>query len=168
MVLNICRAPVFCCCGNSDLFIRIEMVKTFKRNVMKMFREILVYHHSSLEYRAKILTLMISANGEMCECEKQKLKEIAYSIYGEDQDRAELLIDAVNEYHTKIITNNGLDFEHLVQLVQKETKEVKRFCQKIDIGLLMQLHECMDNEDDILFQKRILEFLQNLKDECKV
>ncbi len=141
------------------------MVKTFKRNVMKMFREILVYHHSSLEYRAKILTLMVSANGEICECEKQKLKEIAYSIYGDDQDRAELLIDAVNEYHTKIITNNGLDFEHLVQLVQKETKDVKRFSKKIDIGLLMKLHECMDDEDDILFQKRILEFLQNLKEE---
>ena len=144
------------------------MVKTFKRNVMKMFREILVYHHSSLEYRAKILTLMISSNGAICECEKQKLKEIAYSIYGDDQDRAELLIDAVLEYHTKIITNNGLDFEHLIQLVQRETKEVKRFCEKIDIELLMQLHECMDNEEDILFQKRILEFLENLKDECKV
>jgi len=144
------------------------MVKTFKRNVMKMFREVLVYHHSSLEYRAKILTLMISANGEICECEKQKLKEIAYSIYGDDQDRAELLIDTVNEYHTKIITNNGLDFEHLIQQVQKETKEVKRFCEKIDMGMLMQLHECMDNEEDILFQKRILEFLENLKDECKV
>ncbi len=148
--------------------LRKKMVKTFKRNVMKMFREFLVYHHSSLEYRAKILTLMISANGEICECEKQKLKEIAYSIYGDDQDRAELLIDAVNEYHAKIITNNGLDFEHLIQLVQKETKDVKRFCKKIDMDLLMKLHECMDNEEDILFQKRILEFLQNLKDECKI
>jgi uncharacterized tellurite resistance protein B-like protein len=144
------------------------MVKTFKRNVMKMFREFLVYHHSSLEYRAKILTLMISANGEICECEKQKLKEIAYSIYGDDQDRAELLIDAVNEYHEKIITNNGLNFEHLIQQVQKETKEVKRFCEKIDMEMLMKLHECMDNEEDILFQKRILEFLQSLKDECKI
>jgi len=150
------------------LLIRIGMFKTFKRNFMKIFRELLVYHHSSLEYRAKILTLMISANGEMCECEKQKLKEIAYSIYGDDHDRAELLIDAVNEYHAKIITNNGLNFEHLVLLVQRETKEVKRFCEKIDMELLMQLHECMDNEEDILFQKRILEFLQNLKDECKV
>ena len=144
------------------------MVKTFKRNLMKMFREFLVYHHSSLEYRAKILTLMVSANGEICECERQKLKEIAYTIYVDDQDRAELLIVAVLEYHTKIITNNGLDFEHLIQLVQKETKEVKRFCGKIDIEMLMQLHECMDNEEDILFQKRILEFLQNLKDECVV
>ncbi len=144
------------------------MFKSLKRNVMKMFRELLVYHHSSLEYRAKILTLMVSANGDICECEKQKLKEIAHTIYSEDQERAELLLDAVNEYHTKIITNNGLDFEHLIQLVQRETKEVKRFAQKIDIKLLMQLHECMDTEDDIIFQQRILEFLQGLKDEYGV
>ena len=144
------------------------MFKSFKRNVMKMFRELLVYHHSSLEYRAKILTLMISANGEICECEKQKLKEIAHSIYNDDQERAELLIDAVNEYHMKIITNNGLDFEHLIQLVQKETKEVKRFYKKIDIEHLLQLHECMDNEDDILFQERIIAFLQDLKAEYGV
>ena len=144
------------------------LFKSIKRNIMKMFRELLVYHHSSLEYRAKILTLMISANGDICECEKQKLKEIAHSIYGDDQERAELLIDTVNEYHTKIVTDNGLDFEHLIQQVTKETKEVPRFTEKIDMGLLIQLHECMDSPDDILFQKRILEFLQNLKDEYGV
>ena len=132
---------------------------------MKMFRELLVYHHSSLEYRAKVLTLMISANGEMCECEKQKLKEIAHSIYGDDQDRAEFLIDTVNEYHNKIITNNGLDFEHLVQLVERETKEIARFVEKIDMEHLKQLHECTDDEEDVLFQTRILEFLGNLKNE---
>lgn len=132
---------------------------------MKMFRELLVYHHSSLEYRAKILTLLVSADGEICECEKQKLKEIAYSIYAEDHDRAELLLDAVYEYHTKIITNNGLNFEHLVLLVEKETREMKRFAQKIDMDLLVQLHECIEEEEARLFQERILDFLQNLKDE---
>ncbi len=132
---------------------------------MKMFRELLVHHHSSLEYRAKILTLMISSNGDMCECEKQKLKEIAHSIYSDDHERAELLIDTVNEYHTKIITSNGLDFEHLIQQVARETKEVPRFTAKIDMGLLMQLHECMESSEDILFQQRIIEFLQGLKDE---
>ena len=144
------------------------MLKSFKRNFMKMFRELLVYHHSSLEYRAKIITLMIAANGEICECEKQKLKEIAHSIYGDDQDRAELLIDTVNEYHEKIITNNGLDFEHLIQQVDVETREVPRFSQKIDMGLLMHLHECMDSEEDILFQQRIIEYLQGLKDQYGV
>jgi len=139
--------------------------KSLKRTVRKMFREFLVYHHSSMEYRAKILTLMVSANGEICECEKQKLKEIAHSIYGDDMERAELLIDTINEYHNKIITNNGLDFEHLIQLVERETKAVPRFTQKIDMDLLRELHECIDDEEDALFQERILEFLGTLKNE---
>ena len=143
------------------------MFKSFKRNFMKMFREFLVYHHSSLEFRAKIITLMISSNGEISECEKQKLKEIAYSTYADDEERAELLIGTVNEYHTKIITNNGLDFEHLIQLVARDVRQVKRFHEKIDIDLLLQLHYCIceEDEEDKLFQKRILEFLQSLKDE---
>lgn len=130
-----------------------------------MFRELLVYHHNSLEYRAKVLTLMISANGKICECEEQKLQEIANYIYKDDEDRAQLLVDAVHEYHNKIVTNNGLDFEHLVQQVERESKEVKRFVQKIDLDALIKLHECMEEEEDILFQKRILEFLENLKEE---
>ncbi|RRS30075.1 MAG: hypothetical protein P794_08950 [Epsilonproteobacteria bacterium (ex Lamellibrachia satsuma)] len=143
------------------------MFKAFKRKVIKMFREFLVYHNSSLEFRAKILTLMVSSNGEIDECEKQKLKEIAHNIYHDDQERADLLIDTVNEYHNKIITKNGLDFEHLIMIVERETKQVKRFAQKIDMDMLMQLHECLPEEDEeeILYQKRILEFLQNLKDE---
>ena len=146
------------------------MFKSLKRTIMKMFREFLVYHHSSLEFRAKLLTLMVSSNGEMCECEKQKLKEIADTIYHDDPERAALLVDMVKEFHNKIITDNGLNFEHLIQQVAREVKEVKRFCNKIDIDLLMQLHTCMDDEDEEekLFQMRIIEFLQALKSECKV
>lgn len=130
-----------------------------------MFREYLVYHHSSLEYRAKILTLMISSDSDINECEKQILKEIAHEIYSKDIERAELLVDTVYEYHTKIVNNNGLNFEHLIQLVQKETKEVKRFAQKINIPRLKRLEACIDEEDEenVLFQRRILEFLENLK-----
>ena len=145
------------------------MLTSLKRTIMKMFREFLVYHHSSLEFRAKLLTLMVSSNGEMCECEKQKLKEIANTIYHDDPDRAALLVDMVKEFHNKIVTDNGLNFEHLIQQVAKEVKEVKRFCRKIDIGLLMQLHECIDEEEEEerLFQMRIIEFLQELKSECE-
>jgi len=126
-----------------------------------MFRELLVYHNSSLEFRAKLLTLMITSDGEINECERQKLKEIAHTIYSDNHERAELLIDTVYEFHTKIVNDNGLDFEHLVSQVQREVKEVKRFCEKIDIGLLMQLHECLEEDDDeALFQMRIVEFLQ--------
>jgi len=144
--------------------------KSLKRTLKKFFREFLVYHHSSLEYRAKLLTLMVSANGDICECEKQKLKEIAHTIYSEDQERAELLLDTIKEFHTKIITNNGLNFQHLIQIILKETREVKRFAQKIDMELLKTLNECVDEDDEeeVLFKQRLLEFLQNLKDEYGV
>ena len=143
------------------------VLQNFRRMVRKMFREFLVYHHGSVEYRAKIFTLMISANGEMTECEKQKLKEIAFNIYKDDDDRAELLLDTVYEYHEKIITDNGLNFEHLIQLVRKETREMKRFSKKIDINFLKQLMECTgeDSEEEMIFQERLLEFLEELKKE---
>jgi hypothetical protein len=141
--------------------------KNIKRTIKKMFREILVYHHSSMEYRAKILTLMVSANGEICECEKKKLKEIAHSIYGNDSERAEILIDTVYEYHTKIITNNGLNFNHLIQLVEKESKVVPRYVNKIDIPSLRKLHECIKDEEDRRFQEHILEFLETLKEDMQ-
>ena len=143
------------------------MFKNVKRTIVKMFREFLVHHYSSLEYRAKILTLIVSANGEICECEKQKLKEIAYNVYGNDDERAEVLLDTIYEYQKKILTNNGLDFEYLIHLVEKETKSVKRFAEKINMEHLHMLHECVDDdsEEDILFQRNILEFMQTLKDE---
>jgi isochorismate hydrolase len=134
-----------------------------------MFREFLVYHHGSLEFRAKVLTLMVSSDGEMSECEKEKLREIAHEIYRDDTERAELLIDTVKEFHHKIVTDNGLDFEHLIKQVDQEVHTVKRFCKKIDLDVLMRLHACIDekNEEERLFQIRIIEFLEGLKkEEC--
>ncbi len=127
-----------------------------------MFREFLVYHHSSLEYRAKLLTLMITSNGEINECEEEKLKEIAHIIYRNDTDRADVLVDTVNEYHNKIITNNGLNFEDLVKIIERDTKKIPRFVKKIDIDLLKKLNECIDDDEDRLFQEHILEFLETL------
>ena len=143
------------------------MLKNIKRILVKMFRELLVYHNSSLEYRAKIFTLLVSSDGEISACERQVLKEIAHEIYSDNFERAELLVDTIYEYHNKIVTNNGLDFEHLIQQVIQETKEVRRFADKIDIPLLQRLEACHDEEDDeeTLFKKRILEFLIDLKKE---
>ena len=143
----------------------MTLFKQLKRNFRKMFRELLVYHHSSLEYRAKILTLMISSNDKISECEDKALHEIACEVYENEPERAELLVDTVKEYHEKIITNNGLDFEHLIQLVERESRDVPRYVEKINFERLNKLHECLEDEEDIIFQQRILEFLQMLKDE---
>jgi len=139
------------------------MIKTLRRKVKKVFRELLLYHNNSLEYRAKLLTLVVSVNREISPCEEKLLYATACEIYDHDEERAEILVEAVKEYFDKIITNNGLDFEHLVFQVEKETKEVKRFAQKIDIPQLEKFQQCIDNKEDKIYQQRVISFLGNLK-----
>jgi len=139
------------------------MFKKFRRKFNKMFREFLIYHNSSLEFRAKTLTLMIATDISISECEEEVLRESANKIYQNDTERAELLIDTVKEYFEKIKTKNGLDFEHLIVLVQREVKEVKRFREKIDIEMLRPFVACHEDEDEKIFAERIIEFLEELK-----
>ena len=141
------------------------MLKKLRRNFNKMFREFLVYHNSSLEFRAKLITLMIASDIQINECEERLIRESAHRIYRNDDERAEVLIDTVYEYFEKIKTKNGLDFEHLIVLVQRELKEVKRFRDKIDIDLLRPFIDCHEDEEEKIFGERIIEFLEELKEE---
>jgi len=141
------------------------MIKRVRRKIKKVFRELLLYHNSSLEYRAKVFTLVIASAGEMGSCEEKLLKDISCDIYDKDEERSEILIEAVEEYLNKIITNNGLDFDHLIFQVEKETKEVKRFSQKINIDELNRFQACVKNEDDKIYQKRVIDYLQRLKEQ---
>ncbi len=135
-----------------------------RRKVKKFFREFLLYHNSSLEYRAKILTLVVAVNEKITSCEEELLKKVACDIYNQDEERSEILVDTVKEYFDKIITNNGLDFEHLIFDVEKETKAVKRFAKKIDIESLLLFQECIDDEEDRVYQSRVIDFLKDLKE----
>jgi hypothetical protein len=140
------------------------MVKKIRRKIKKVFREILLYHHSSLEYRAKVLTLVVAVNKEISSCEEELLYAIACEIYDNDEERAEILVEAVKEYFDKIITDNGLDFNHLVFQIEKETKDVKRFAKKIDIEALKKFQSCIDNEEDRIYQQRVISYLASLKE----
>lgn len=141
------------------------MIKKVRRKIKKVFRELLLYHNSSLEYRAKVFTLVIASTGVMNKCEERLLEEIACDIYKKDEERSEILVEAVKEYHKKIITNNGLDFDHLVFQVEKETKAVRRFSKKIDIEALNRFQACISNEDDKIYQQRVIDYLKRLKEQ---
>ncbi|RUM73449.1 MAG: hypothetical protein DSZ11_05750 [Sulfurovum sp.] len=141
------------------------MIKRLRRKIKKVFRELLLYHNSSLEYRAKLFTLVIASTGEMSSCEEQLLEELSCTVYNEDEERSEILVEAVKEYLDKIITNNGLDFDHLIFQVEKETKAVKRFSQKINIDELKRFQACIKNEDDKIYQQRVIEYLGRLKEQ---
>ncbi len=144
------------------------MVKYIRKKVKKFFREFLLYHNSSLEYRAKILTLVVAVNKQISPCEEELLLKTACKIYNQDEERSEILVETVKEYFQKIVTNNGLDFEHLVFDVEKKTKAVKRFAQKIDIEMLMEFQECIDDEEDKIYQLRVIEFLADLKERYRL
>jgi len=140
------------------------MLKRVRRKIKKIFRELLLYHNSSLEYRAKVLTLVVAVNQKITPCEEELLLKTACQVYNQDEERSEILVEMVKEYFDKIITNNGLDFEHLIYQVEKETREVKRFAEKINIDALMKFQECIDDEDDRIYQLRVIEFLADLKE----
>ena len=140
------------------------MIKVIRKKIKKFFREFLLYHNSSLEYRAKVLTLVVAVNEKITPCEEELLYQTACKIYNNDEERSEILVEMVKEYFQKIITNNGLDFEHLVFDIEKETKAVKRFAKKIDIDLLMEFQKCIDDEEDNIYQLRVIDFLADLKE----
>ncbi len=112
-----------------------------------------------------LITLMIASDNEINECEEKTLREAADKTYKDDEERAELLVDTVKEYYEKIKTNNGLNFNHLIILVQREIRENKRFSEKIDIKILKSFSVCLGNEDDRIFNQHIIEFLEELKQE---
>jgi hypothetical protein len=141
------------------------MIKRIRKKIKKAFRELLLYHHSSLEYRAKVLTLVVAVNHQITPCEEELLYKTACEIYNNDEERSEILVEAVKEYFEKIITNNGLDFEHLVFQVEKETKEIHRFAQKIDIDVLKKFQVCIEDEEDRIYQSRVIDYLARLKDQ---
>jgi len=140
----------------------VQFYRKLKIWFLTFFRDIFVYHNSSLEFRAKLFAVMIGANKVFDECEEKILKEVAKEIYPNDDARVDVLIYTVREYVDKIIKNNGLDINELILSIDQELKEVKRFCDKVDIQMLEKFLACSEKDEEItIIQKRILEFLSS-------
>jgi hypothetical protein len=121
----------------------------------------LVYHSSSLEFRAKLIASIIGANKNIDACEENLLKEVAINIYPDDLARADVLINTTKEYVEKIIDNNGLDINELILSINQDLKEVKRFHQKIDIEQLKRFLVCEEENEEVhITQVRVVEFLE--------
>ena len=136
-----------------------------KHHFFSAFRELFVHHHGSLEFRAKVFALIIAANQESTVEAYIIVKSIAMNIYKADEDRANLLMLTTKELVQKVKDDNGLDFDTLVEHIQKELRIIPRYAKKIDIESLKPLIKLSHDIDIISFQENIIEFLQNLKDE---
>jgi len=136
-----------------------------KHHFFSAFRELFVHHHGSLEFRAKIFALIISANQESTVEAYIIVKQIGTNIYKDDEDRVNLLMITTKELVQKVKENNGLDFDILVEHIQKELRVIPRYAKKIDINSLKPLIELSHDIDTISFQENIIEFLQTLKED---
>ncbi|MDD5202302.1 MAG: hypothetical protein PHH41_04090, partial [Sulfurimonas sp.] len=110
-----------------------------KQYFYNAFRELFVYHHSSLEFRAKIFALVIAAD-ENARIENYiVVKNAGMNIYNNDEDRANLLMLNTKEFVKKIRENNGLLTEKLISNIQAELKVIPRYAKKIDVSELYPL-----------------------------
>jgi hypothetical protein len=139
-----------------------------KQYFFNAFREIFVHHHGSLEFRAKILALVIAVNEYDEDLEDEYytiVKTIGMNIYNNDAERVELLILTTKELVKKVRDDNGLDIDTLVSNLQKELKIVPRYAKKIEVNPLKPLLGLTRDRDTLSYQENILEFLERLKEE---
>ena len=136
-----------------------------KHKFFNAFREIFVHHYNSLDFRAKVLALMITANEHPKVENFILVKEIAKEIYKDDEDRTNLLMLTTKELVDRVLTHHTLSSDKLVESIVNNVKLVPRYAKKIDIEALSRFLELSEDEDTLAYQKNILEFLENLKRE---
>ena len=136
------------------------ILKKIKNYIYSFFREFLVFHYSSLEFRAKLLASMISVKKEIDECEKELLEDISKEIYKDDEDRAEILVNTTLEYVKKVYEVNDLYIDDLLLDIDKSLKRYPKFYKKINIEKLKRFLKCKATPDEKLLRVRIIEYLQ--------
>ncbi|MFC2074039.1 hypothetical protein ACFLR3_02195 [Campylobacterota bacterium] len=127
-------------------------------------REVLVYHHSSLEFRAKVFAVIIAANRHPAECDYNIVFDAGMQIYKET-DRANMLLLTTREYVQKVHKTNGLSIDDLIDDIRTELRQIPRYVHKINPEMLLPLSECTVDEDTSTYQIRIIEFLERIKSE---
>lgn len=136
------------------------MLRSIKNYFFSTFREVFVYHHSSLEFRAKTYAVLIGSTNEPFSQYEATLREIASEIYSEP-DRAETLILTVHEYIKKMQMKKQTGEEALLMEVIRELRLVPRYALKIEPEHLERLAHCTVAHDSQIYLKRLIDFLKD-------
>jgi hypothetical protein len=137
-----------------------------KHKFFNAFREIFVHHYNSLDFRAKVLALIIAANESPSVENFILVKQIANEVYKDDEDRANLLMLTTKELVDKINQEHSLSIDTLVENILDNLRKVPRYAKKIDIESLKRFLDLTYDEDTLAYQKNILEFLEKAKNEA--
>jgi len=122
-----------------------------------------VYHHESLEFRAKVFALVIASNEQYGDCEEIILHHACNSVYNEDEVRAKILAKTTNEYLLNYKQSGNNDIEKMLLSVDESIKENHKLTSKIDINMLKEFLECCENNHDRKLQSKVIEFLEDTK-----
>lgn len=133
----------------------------FKIHFLSSFREFFVFHHASLEFRAKVFAAMLLGKKpeNITDDDFENLKKIGSEVYPTDEKRVDILITTVKEYINKVIDYKNFTLDSLLMDIDRTLKEHRRYYKKIDFSHLRRL--ISDDEDDALIQQRVYEFLVN-------
>lgn len=134
------------------------VLRTIRNHFFSAFREIFVYHHTSLEFRAKIYAVMIASTDEPIRHYHSALEEIASEIYSES-DRAATLVMTVQEYVSAIHAKKMINHQTLLNDIIQELRLMPRYAQKIESEHLRKLQLCTQENDSKIYQDRIIDFL---------
>jgi len=141
----------------------MSLYQSIKHYLRSAFREIIVYHNSSLEFRAKLFAIVAGADQKISKNEEEIIRASALETYHNDENRATTLWLATKEYVTKIRKNNDLGIDELARDIEKLIKRNKRFVHKIDTKRLMPIVNAQTDPDIKDYQLHIIEFLEKLK-----
>jgi len=134
----------------------------FITKFLSFFREFFIYHHKSLEFRAKVFASMIASNQKDDDVEYEILKEVAKEIY-KDQYRINVLVETTKEYVEKIINIKSLNIDSLIKEIDREIRKNPRYITKINIRHLKKFLVQPEHTDEktYLLQLRIIEYFKN-------
>jgi polysaccharide deacetylase 2 family uncharacterized protein YibQ len=142
----------------------MSFIKNFKYRFINAFREVFLYHYSSLEFRAKLFAAVITANKDVTECEYEAVRQAGMFIYN-DEARTDSLVFATKEYVEKVFRENGLDNDMLISDILRDLKDMPRYAKKIDTTYLTSIIGCHHDMDTAIYQNRIIELFENLREE---
>ncbi len=133
-----------------------------KTKFLSFFRELFIYHHKSLEFRAKVFASMIASNKKEDSVEYEILREVAKEIY-KDQYRIDVLAATTKEYVEKIINIKSLNIDSLIKDIDREIRKNPRYITKINIRHLKKFLVTINHTDEEthLLQMRIIEYFKN-------
>ncbi len=134
------------------------MIKALKNYFFNSFRKMFLYNHSSLEFRAKLYTLMIISSNEDFKYHQNSLEDISNSIYS-SKDRAEALVMTIKEYFDDLSHKKDRADEILILEILDDLRHIPRFALKIEPKYLEILAQNTHTHNEKLYQEKIIEFL---------